>query len=84
MRNSSAPFQTGPDTHPASCTMESGSFPGLNRPECVSELTRPFNVGWEIYFHLPSVSAEAYLIVPHAQGEELRNLCVHLAKYKND
>ena len=25
----SAPFQTGPETHPASCTMGTGSFPGV-------------------------------------------------------
>jgi len=26
----SAPIQTGPETHPASCTMGIGSFPGVN------------------------------------------------------
>ena len=29
----SAPVQTGPRTHPASCTMGTGSFPGVKRPE---------------------------------------------------
>jgi hypothetical protein len=28
----SAPFQTGPGTHPASYTMGTGSFPGVKRP----------------------------------------------------
>jgi hypothetical protein len=28
----SAPVQTGPGVHPASCTMGTGSFPGVNRP----------------------------------------------------
>ena len=28
----SAPVQTGPGAHPASCTMGTGSFPGVNRP----------------------------------------------------
>jgi len=28
----SAPFQTGPGAHPASCTMGTGSFPGVRRP----------------------------------------------------
>jgi len=28
----SAPFQTGPAAHPASCTMGTGSFPGVKRP----------------------------------------------------
>jgi hypothetical protein len=27
-----APVQTGPGAHPASCTMGSGSFPGVKRP----------------------------------------------------
>jgi hypothetical protein len=29
----SAPVQTGPGAHPASCTMGTGSFPGVKRPE---------------------------------------------------
>jgi len=28
----SAPVQTGPGAHPASCTMGTGSFPGVMRP----------------------------------------------------
>jgi hypothetical protein len=28
----SAPFQTGPGAHPASCTMSTGFFPGVKRP----------------------------------------------------
>ena len=28
----SAPVQTGPEAHPTSCTMGSGSFPGVQRP----------------------------------------------------
>jgi len=28
----SAPLQTGPGAHPASCTMGTGSFPGVKRP----------------------------------------------------
>ena len=28
----SAPVQTGPGAHPASCTMDTGSFPGVKRP----------------------------------------------------
>jgi hypothetical protein len=27
-----APVQTGPGAHPASCTMGTGSFPGVRRP----------------------------------------------------
>ena len=29
----SAPVQTGPGAHPGSCTMGTGSFPGVKRPE---------------------------------------------------
>ena len=29
----SAPVQTGPGAYPASCTMGTGSFPGVKRPE---------------------------------------------------
>jgi hypothetical protein len=28
----SVPVQTGPGAHPASCTMDTGSFPGVKRP----------------------------------------------------
>ena len=28
----SAPVHTGPEAHPASCTMGTGSFPGVKRP----------------------------------------------------
>jgi len=30
----SAPVQNGPGVHPASCTMGTGSFPGVKRPGC--------------------------------------------------
>jgi len=30
----SAPIQTGPGAHPASCTMGTGSFPGVKRLGC--------------------------------------------------
>ena len=30
----STPVRTGPGTHPASCTMGIGSFPGVKQPEC--------------------------------------------------
>jgi len=30
----SAPVQTGPGAHSASCTMGTGSFSGIKRPEC--------------------------------------------------
>jgi len=30
----SAPLQTGPEAHPVSCTMGTGSSPGVERPGC--------------------------------------------------
>jgi hypothetical protein len=30
----SAPVQTGPGAHPASCKIGTGSFPGVKRPGC--------------------------------------------------
>ena len=42
----SAPVQTGPGAHPSSCTMGTGSFPGVKRPEHGVD-------------HPPSSSAEA-------------------------
>jgi hypothetical protein len=32
-----AHVQTGPGAHPASCTMGTGSFPGVKRPERVAD-----------------------------------------------
>jgi hypothetical protein len=42
--------QTGPEAHPASCTMGTGSFPGAKRPECGANHTHPssarLQMGW--------------------------------------
>jgi len=37
----SAPFQTGPGAHPASCTMGTGSFPGVKCGRGVALTTHP-------------------------------------------
>ena len=39
----SAPVQTGPGAHPASCTMGTGSFPGVNRPGRGLDHQRPYS-----------------------------------------
>ena len=36
----SEPVQTGPRSHPASCAMGTGSFPGIKRPGCGVEHPR--------------------------------------------
>jgi len=37
----SAPLQTGPGAHPASCTMGTGSFPGVKRDRGVTLTPSP-------------------------------------------
>ena len=54
----SAPVQTGPGTYPASCTMGTGSFPGVKRPgRGVDHPPSPKRRGHErvgLYFYSPS------------------------------
>jgi len=38
----SAPVQTGPEAHPASCTMGTGSFPGVRYGRGVTLTSHPF------------------------------------------
>jgi len=40
------PVQTGPEAHPASCTMGTGSFPGVNYGRGVLLTTHPLLVPW--------------------------------------
>jgi len=40
----SAPVQTGPGTHPASCTMGTGSFPGVKSGRSVTLTPHPLLV----------------------------------------
>ena len=42
----SAPVQTGPGAHPASCTMGTGSFPGVNSGRGVTLTPHPLLVPW--------------------------------------
>jgi hypothetical protein len=41
-RDFSAPVQTGPGAHPASCTMGTGSFPGVESSRGVTLTPHPF------------------------------------------
>jgi len=41
-----APVQTGPRVHPASCTMGTGSFPGVKSGQGVTLTLHPFLVPW--------------------------------------
>jgi len=42
----SAPVQTSPEAHPASCTMRTGSFPGLKSGRGVTLTPHPLLVPW--------------------------------------
>ena len=42
----SPPVQTGPGAHPASCTMGTGSFPGVKSGQGVTLTTHPLLVPW--------------------------------------
>ena len=42
----SAPVQTGPGAHPASCTMVTGSFPGVKSGRGVTLTPNPLLVPW--------------------------------------
>ena len=42
----SAPVQTGPGAHPASCTMGTGSFPGVKSGRSVTLTPHPLLVPW--------------------------------------
>jgi hypothetical protein len=44
----SAPVQTGPEAHPASCTMGTGSFPGVKSGRSVTLTTHSLLVPWSI------------------------------------
>jgi hypothetical protein len=54
----SAPAQTGPGAHPASCTMGTGSFPGVKRPGRGIDHPPPSSAEVkervELYFYSPS------------------------------
>jgi len=42
----STPVQTGPGAHPASCTVGTGSFPGVKSGRGVTLTTHPLLVPW--------------------------------------
>jgi hypothetical protein len=42
----SAPVQTGPGAHPASCTMGTGSFPGVKSSRHVTLTPHPLLMPW--------------------------------------
>ena len=49
----SAPVQTGPGAHPASCTMGTGSFPGIKSARAVTLTPHPLPVPWSRCTALP-------------------------------
>ena len=60
----SGPIQTGPESHPVSCTVGIGSFPGVKRPGRGADHPHPPRAKvtnrYELYhLSLPSVPAQA-------------------------
>jgi len=55
----SAPAQTGPGAHPASCAIGTGSFPGVKRRGCGVDhppsSSAEVKEGVELYLYVPSV-----------------------------
>jgi len=53
----SAPIQTGPGAHPASYTMDTGSFPGVKRLGCGTDHPLPASAEFmervELYLYSP-------------------------------
>jgi len=53
----SAPVQTGPEAHPDSCTMGTGSFLGVKRPGCDADPSTPSSAEVknrvELYLYCP-------------------------------
>jgi hypothetical protein len=52
-RDFSAPVQTGPGAHPASCTMGTGSFLGVRSGRGVTLTPHPIQEGVELYLYSP-------------------------------
>ena len=55
----SAPVQTGPGAHPVSCTMGTGSFPGVKSGQGVTLTTHPLLVPWSNYTSTPPMDLTA-------------------------
>jgi len=49
----SAPVQTSPGAYPASCTMGTGSFPGVTRPGHQPQSSVEVKERVELYFYTP-------------------------------
>jgi hypothetical protein len=65
----SAPVQIGPGAHKASCTMGTGSFPGVKRPGRGADHPPPSSAGlsWPVLgrpLPLCSISTLFYVIMP--------------------
>jgi hypothetical protein len=63
----SAPVQTSPVAHPASCTMGTGSFPGVKSGQGVTLTPHPLLVPW-------SLMSRATLLLPLWSGRPVQSL----------
>ena len=60
-----APVQTGPGAHPASCTVDTGSFPGVNQLRCGVDNPPTSSAGAKerVELYLYSPSGPSWLVV---------------------
>ena len=61
----SVPLQTGPGAQPASCTIDTGSFPGVKRPGRCVDYPPPSSaeVKWRVEVYLYSLSVSSWSIL---------------------
>jgi hypothetical protein len=75
----SAPVQTGPGAHPASCAMGTRSFPGVKSGRCVTLTPHPFPVPWSWKSRaiplLPQWAFRLYRATMPVQGYTLQRWC---------
>ena len=69
----SAPVQTGPEAHPASCTMVTGSFPGVNSCRGVTLTHHPPSSA--VGLHVPRFGLDLFIPL----NAELNPICYLLA-----
>ena len=71
--------QTGPGTHPASCTMGTGSFPGVEKGRGVTLTPNPLLVPWSLKGRaIPLLSLRAFVAY---KKDEICLLCMFRQAY---
>jgi len=76
----SAPVQTGPGAHPASCTMGTGSFPGVKNGRGVTLTPHPLLVPWSRKSRALPLPPPLYFTTPQALYTGALTLLFYLPK----